>query len=89
MIAGLLLYMTDPKDPVDRRAVQASLDVRRTLQKKTRGTAKNPAAAVILAAAQRWSCKDHVWADGRIVEHPAGRAVYMMRGQTQAPKSLS
>ena len=55
MIAGLLLYMTDPGDTVDRWAVQTSPDVRRTLQKKTRGIAKNKAAAVIHAAAQRWS----------------------------------
>lgn len=54
MIAGLLLYMTDPKEPVDRRAVQTSPDVRRTLQKKTQDTVKNQAATALHAAVQRW-----------------------------------
>lgn len=55
MIAGLLLYMTEPENPVDRRDMRAATYVRRTLQKKTQSTVKLPDAAVILAAAQRWS----------------------------------
>ena len=55
MIAGLLLYMMDPRGHAERRGVKTSQDARRTLQKKMQSTVKLPDAAVILAAAQRWS----------------------------------
>ena len=55
MIAGLLLYMMDPRGHAERRVVKTSQDARRTLQNKTQSTVKLPDAAVILAAAQRWS----------------------------------
>lgn len=55
MIAGLLLYMMDPRGHAERRVVKTSQDARRTLQKKMQGTAKLPTVAVIRAAAPRRS----------------------------------
>ena len=81
MIAGLLLHMADPEDPVDRRAAWTSPDVRRALQKKPQGTAKPPAAAAVRAAAQRWR-----WAAGsaRVSIRNARQAAWTSRDVCRA-----